>query len=129
LTRAQHLDALIAAWRARTFAYGTDDCCQFIADAVFRFTGVDHRASFPTYANMEEAEALIDLHGGLTELIASAFGPPIHPSRAMPGNPVVYMNERGAEVAGICLGAKVVTPSHTGLLATSMSSAIAAWAM
>jgi hypothetical protein len=129
LTRAQHLDALIAAWRTRSFTYGTADCCQFVADAVFRFTGIDHRSSFPTYENMEEADALIDQFGGLTELISSAFGPQIHPSRAMPGNPVVYVNERGAEIAGICVGAKVVTPSSTGLLASSMSSSIAAWAL
>lgn len=127
MAQATDLNAVIDAWRTREFVYGSADCCQFVGECVLALTGVDHREAFPAYSSESEAAALIAAYGGMTQLVASAFGDPVHPSRAHIGDPVVF-EYGGREVSGICIGVNVVAPSEAGgLIFAPMAQAVAAW--
>jgi len=119
--------AVIDAWRARPLVYGSGDCCQFVAEMIVALRGEDLRHLFPAYSSQAEAEDIIAAHGGLVGLVSHALGEPSHPSRAIAGDAVVYQEEDGREVAGVCIGARIAAPGPAGLVFPSMSRAIASW--
>ena len=61
----QRLDRYVAGLCDVPFAWGSADCCQFIAGAIHAVTGDDLRALFPAYADETEANVLLDQFGGL----------------------------------------------------------------
>ena len=54
----QRLDRYVAGLCDVPFAWGSADCCQFIAGAIHAVTGEDLRALFPAYADETDAQAL-----------------------------------------------------------------------
>lgn len=55
--------------------YGKLDCCLLAARVVHAITGVDHSRAFD-YVDKAGAQAIIDAHGGLTELFTATLGDP-----------------------------------------------------
>ena len=71
----RELHKFLEARRDAPFAWGTNDCCLFPADAILSFTGTDIAADFRgKYATEAEAFALIrSVTGGTTVADAAAW--------------------------------------------------------
>lgn len=119
------LDAFIEARRERSFAWGTQDCCMFAADAVREITGLDPAAEFRgRYDSALGAIRLLWDRGGVEGVVvaaAKAHGfAEISPAFARRGD--LVLGDFGHDVAaGICLGAHVAFPGPNGLTPVPLS--------
>jgi len=136
-TRELH-DFLLA--RAQTpFAWGTNDCCLFPADAIHAFTSVDLAAPFRgKYTSEATALALFNTSTAGTTVGDAAAGcaqqhglvERQHPLMAQRGDLVVMQNG-GTLVAGIVHlnGRHLVTMAATGLVRLPISKVSRSWAI
>ena len=147
LTRTPHWaehefhDFLLA--RAKTpFAWGTNDCCLFPADAIQAFTGVDLAADFRgKYSTEAEALALIKtVTGGATAEDAAVYCAAKHglvewvrdgkpaPLFAQRGD-LVVLDDGGNLIAGVVhlKGSVAVTVGAEGLKLLSIRAIKRAW--
>jgi hypothetical protein len=92
LKRTQHwatreLHDFLLARASQPFAWGTNDCCMFAADAVCSFTGVDLGADFRgKYSDAASARAAIKaIAGGRTVEDAVAWSAKNHSLDELPG--------------------------------------------
>lgn len=108
------------------FAWGTNDCCTFAADAVSAMAGRDLRKDFPAYDGALGAARAIEEGGGLQRLAEQLLGASESPKMAGVGDVVLVLNA-GREVLGICNGTSVAAPGERGMVMLGMDSAIAAW--
>lgn len=130
----ERLAEVAAAAREAPFAWGTNDCVMFAADVALAITGRDPGAPWRgRYASEEEAQPLIEAHGGLDGLAAFAMemigAPEILPVFAQRGDWALV--DLGNEVAcGVVLdGDRVGVPGMDGLRHTRLSRALRAWAI
>jgi hypothetical protein len=135
-TREFH-DFLLA--RAKEpFAWGTNDCCLFPADAIQAFTGVDLAAEFRgKYSDEASAfEAIASVAGGKTAEDAAAWCAAkaqlvewAHPKMAQRGDLCVVDRGDGTLIAAIVHlnGRDVVTVSESGLVRLPLSALKRAW--
>lgn len=144
LTRTPHwatreLHEFLLARATAPFAWGTNDCCLFPADAIQAFTGVDIAADFRgKYTDKASAFALIQtVTGGSTVADAAAYcahqhglAERAHPLMAQRGDLVVVPNG-GNLIAGIVHlnGRHVVSVGDAGLLRISITDVQRAWAV
>lgn len=90
------------AWGERPFAYGTADCCQFVAHVAKYLTGKDYAAGF-NYSTWAESERLLAASGGLCGLLSGVLGDPVPKARLIPGDVALW--RRGSlEAATVYLG-------------------------
>ena len=131
LTRTEHwatreLQQFLLARAKTPFAWGSNDCCLFPADAIEAFTGIDIADDFRNkYATEADAWALIKtVTGGATVADAAAWCANKHglvewpqPLFAQRGDLVVIENA-GNLIAGIVhlTGRHVVTMAETGIV-------------
>jgi hypothetical protein len=120
----QRLNSYVEGLRSVPFAWGTADCCQFIAGAVLAITDEDHRALFGAYDSEEGAQTILDQFGGLEELLTHALGVPIHVSQMGRGD-VCITDHDGA--ARVCLGTHLVSFGSDGLNFVKRNRAGIAW--
>lgn len=124
---------------AQPFAWGSNDCCTFPADAIQAFTGVDLAAPFRGKYTDEAAAfaAIRSIAGGRTVADAAAWCAQqqgltehLHPLMAKRGDLVVMQNE-GSLIAGIVHlnGRHLVTVSATGLVRLPITAVRRAWAI
>lgn len=72
LTRIERLSGYLSQAGHRPFAWGSWDCCVFVAEWVGREHGVDALGDLRgAYGSQEEAEAIIAARGGLEALLDS----------------------------------------------------------
>jgi hypothetical protein len=144
LTRTPHwatreLHQFLLARAQQPFAWGTNDCCLFPADAIQAFTSVDLAAAFRSkYTSEATALALIhSVTGGTTVADAAAWCAQQHglteyrhPLMAKRGDLVVMQNG-AALVAGIVHlnGRHLVTIAATGLVRLPISAVQRAWSV
>jgi len=125
-TWRDRLDALLLERMKAPFAWGTNDCCIFAADAALAVTGidfaVDERGSYATAAS---AAARISVLGSLSE-IADRAGVRIAPALAGVGD-IGLILVNGRETLGVCAGHCWLSPSELGLVGTDIGAAITAW--
>jgi len=126
--------------RAKTpFAWGSNDCCLFPADAILAFTGVDLATDFRgKYHDEASAFALIkSITGGTTAADAAAYCATkhglverAHPLTAQRGDLVVIGNGTSL-IAGIVHlnGRHVISVGESGLLRLSILNVKRAWAV
>jgi hypothetical protein len=126
--------------RARVpFAWGTNDCCLFPADAIDSFTGVDLAADFRgKYTDQASALAAIkSVANGETVGDAAAYCADKHglkewpfPLQAKRGD-LVVIDQPGGLIAGVVHlnGRHVITVSETGLVRLPITAAKRAWAV
>jgi hypothetical protein len=120
------LDSFIAERMQKPFAWGSNDCCIFAADAVLAMTGVNHATGLRgSYDGALQAARVVSELGGLSA-IASRAGPECHPLCAGPGDVGLVTNE-GRELLAVCDGAHWLAPTSEGLAAMPFESARAAW--
>lgn len=112
--KAAALLRVAARWRARPFAYGVADCCQFAREVVLEVTGVDHGREW-TYGSEEEAQRIIDAHDGLEGLVSRYLGPPCNADELEIGDPCL-IRAPGFEMLGVRSGRGAYAPSSRGLV-------------
>ena len=108
------------------FAWGSNDCCTFTADAVKAITGKDLRGAFPTYEGEMRALRAIAAGGGLQQLASNLLGDPVNPKMAAVGDVVLVLNAE-REMLAICNGTSAIAPGKYGMVLVSMEAALAAW--
>lgn len=124
------LAAFVESRLATPFAWGSNDCVTFVADAAQAISGDDPlgalRGQWTTDA---EAEAVLSTMGGLQAAVTATLGAPLEaPSFAQRGDALlVRMPGTGAEIMALCLGSRWACPGDEGLTRGPMSYAVAAW--
>jgi hypothetical protein len=142
LQRTEHwatreLDAFLSKRMKEPFAWGTNDCCLFPADAIKSFTGVDLADDFRgKYDDQISAMKLVkEVTGGSTVGDAAAYCANKHglaelqyPRMAQRGDLVTLMNA-GTEIAGIVglRGAFILAVGENGLVQFSIEQVKRAW--
>jgi hypothetical protein len=119
-------DAFVRARWAVPFAWGSNDCALFAADAVQALTGEVVCAELRGHRNAKQALRRLSVHGGLHGLATLALGPSIAPVFARVGD-VVLVPSGKREALAVCNGGTALQPSPRGLLSVSMRNARAAW--
>lgn len=122
------LAEVIEAASAKTFAWGSHDCCQFAASAVAAITSRDPRELFQLYGSEREALVVIARCGGMEQLIRQALGEPKHPAFAQRGDIVLCDFGQGPQ-PGVCIGVWSVAPGAQGLEKRMTDSALLAWSV
>ena len=136
-TREFHSFLLESA--TKSFAWGTNDCCMFPANAIKAFTGIDIAEDFRgKYTDQDSAFALIKtITGGTTVADAAAYCATKHglfeyehPLMAKRGDLVVVANGDNL-IAGIVHlnGRHVVTVSEAGLVRLPITSIRRSWSI
>lgn len=118
----------IEAWRGRAFAWGTADCCAFVADVTTAISGESRRELFPAYETEAEALALLAEHEGMVGLLTRAFGQPKAVAFAQRGDVVAIDCGHGL-AACICVGAASCAIGPAGMVFVPTSNAVAAWSI
>lgn len=111
--------------RGTPFAWVTNDCCSFAADAIERMT--DQRPELPAYASMQEAAELLHIKP-LLDRVDAVMGPMIATSFAQRGD-LAMIHVQGRDSLGIMLGEYIAVPGDTGLLTVPRQLIIAAWSV
>jgi hypothetical protein len=112
------------ARRERPFAWGTNDCASFAADAVEAMTG--ERLQIPQAATPEAYARLLRDQGPLQAMVEALLGEPIPASFAQRGDVVLLVLD-DRDTLGICVGADIAGPGADGVVLVPMSHAVAAW--
>lgn len=116
-------EAFIESRRHEPFAWGSNDCALFAADAVLALTGVDYASGLRGYRTQLGAQKRIAKHGGLDKLIPL---PEVDLCLAKRGDPIMFETALG-DTLGVCIGDKFAAVGHDGLLFFPMSQAERAW--
>lgn len=108
--------------RAPVFAYGSHDCCTFVARCVDAMTGSDLLADLQTrYTDKTSALRFIAEAGGFTEAVSSFLGQPEHgwPRRG----DVVLVDTQDGPGVGVCIGPDVAV-AHDGVALQPVTSGL-----
>lgn len=81
----QRMQALFTDWHARSFAWGTVDCCQLAADAVQRLHGITPPA-VGAYSTLHGALRVVQTAGGYRGLLQAAGLVPVPVQTARRGD-------------------------------------------
>lgn len=123
----ERLDALIAERRDAPFAWGTNDCCLFAADAVLACSGVDVAAELRgAYHTAAEAADLLEERGGVERLAEATLGDEVLPQQAQPGD-IGLVFTGGRHSLAVCGGAHWHAPGAERLETLPREAATRAW--
>jgi hypothetical protein len=136
----QEFHDFLMARRDIPFAWGTNDCATFCADAIEAITGTDIAAEFRgRYENeLGALKAIKAVAGGSTLADAAVFCAQKHglveyqfPLLAKRGDLVLVKNGDGREIAAIVSldGRYVVSPGDNGLVRFSILDVTRAWGL
>jgi hypothetical protein len=112
--------------RNEPFAWGSNDCCLFAADAVIAITGEDPAKDLRGYSTALQAARIVKAHGGMAQMATTLLGPQISPLMANVGD-VVLVDIEGRDALGVCNGTSVIGPGPDGMTSCGMGFAKAAW--
>jgi hypothetical protein len=128
---AEALDTFLTDMRHRRFAWCTNDCCTFAANAVLAMTGADPMSTLRTrYATQQGAARLVARAGGLHPLVCQYLGAPMqHTLTARRGDVVqIALDDAdGPAALGICTGTHIAAPGPAGMVWLPITAATAAW--
>jgi hypothetical protein len=134
----ERLAAFIEQRRKMPFAWGSNDCALFAADAVCAITGVDLGEPFRGRYDDEASLRLHGLHGANAHLAAGDVSRAIRdmatawldgeisPKLAQRGD-VVLVEHGGGESLAVCDGALSAAPGRRGLVFLPRSTWLSAW--
>lgn len=128
------LDSFLRESLSKRFAYGSSDCCLFVADAVLSMTGEDIAAEFRSrYHSRKEALDLALSYSGkrsvraLIEKGLSGF-PSIPSLCAQRGDILLVKRSRDVSLGILALdGKSILAIAQSGLLRLPLSLSIRAW--
>ena len=107
----------IAEWKHRPFAWGTADCCQFMAVCVEAMTGTDPMAEYRgQYEDEASGKAVLKAKGGgsLYNALRRKFGQPIPVPMAKRGDLALAKTNVGPTTF-VVLGEEMTGPGDDGL--------------
>jgi hypothetical protein len=122
------LAAELERTRSLSFAWGSNDCCQFVGRVAMAITGANPLDLFPVYSSEDEARLVIESEGGFAAMLTKAFGEPKHVSRAHKGDAVLCDFGKGPQPA-ICDGIFSFAPGDLCLPYRRTADALAAWSI
>jgi hypothetical protein len=121
---------------SKSFAYGTNDCCLWVADAVLELTGTDIAVAFRgRYSSRSEAASIVKDFAGrfslsaLMERVGAQYGlAPVSAKFAQRGDIVLVRRSRGNSLGLLALdGRTVLAAARTGFLRLPLTRAEMAW--
>lgn len=121
-----HLQAFIQARWSQPFAWGQQDCCLFVCDAIHAITGRDPAADLRGYTTEREALRILREHGGVRGLADARAGEPVPVLAAQVGD-VGLLPLDGRDTLALCAGAHWLAPGANGLAALPLEAASHAW--
>ncbi len=108
------------------FVWGKNDCCLWVADVVLAITSRDFAVNLRgKYSTEKEATLLYDGYT-LKHLIGSILGASVSVNFAQRGD-VVMCKFKAGETLGICIGAKAVFKTETGIIQVPILRCDFAW--
>ena len=130
---AAFLDTFIHARSKTPFAYASNDCCLFAADAIKEITGTDIAASFRgTYTDEASANAVIAANGGtvatLVANLATQFSmASVPPLTAQSGDLVALNGGAGIALGIVGCDGSVYGVGTDGLQRVALTTVVQAW--
>lgn len=124
---APRLSALVVARLEQPFAWGSNDCVAFVADALQAMHGRDLMAEFRTQrGNARQAARQLRAGGGMDAGLQRAGLVRVPTAMAAVGD-VVWLRQGRRPVLALCNGADALSPGRQGLISTPLWQAVAAW--
>jgi hypothetical protein len=120
------LEAFIRERSSVPFAWGSNDCASFAADAVRALTGDRLLPALRGYTSVREALGALRHAGGLSGIATMALGGPLSPRVANVGD-VVLVRIGKRDALGVCNGGTVLGPGVSGVVAVPMAQALRCW--
>jgi len=111
----QTLTEAVERFRGVPFAWGSADCCLFVADVLRDVHGTDYAARWRgKYSNRYGAMRMIELAGGsLERLVSGVFGDPVPVAKGRRGCPVIA--DIPEPTLGVCIGRHAAFLAESGL--------------
>lgn len=127
----ERLAAFVEERRNVPFAWGTQDCLMFAADAVLMLRGVDVMAQYRgAYATEAEGDSLLERDGGMEAILAAAAQAAglaeRAPKLARRGD-LVLVRHGNLLMAGIVTGTAVAVTGSDGLAFVPTRMIVRAW--
>jgi len=132
----EQLAALVESRLHTPFAWGTNDCAVFAADAVLAITGTDLAADWRgQYASEQAARSMRSASGHLAsgDIVAALYdmahrllGPAVPPLMARRGDVVLVEHDVGHSLA-VCVGSVAAAPGRRGVVMVERDAWRYAW--
>lgn len=120
------METFVRERREDPFAWGSNDCALFAADAVQAITGEFLCPELRGHRDVREGLRALARLGGVRAIATRALGEPGSPLMARIGD-VVVIQAGKREALAICNGGSALAVGPDGIVAVSMSQALAAW--
>lgn len=122
------LSDLVLARLSLPFAWGTNDCAIFAADAVLAMRGDDPLADLRGQWNdTASAARVIAAQGGLAAAMDARGFVGVGAMFAQRGDIVLHKTQDGHHGLGVCVGDCIMAPAELGLVRKPVSEGIEAW--
>lgn len=124
---AEKLAQFTTSRRLMPYAWGTNDCVTFAADAVQAVTGTDPIPELRgAWDDESGAMAVLEAQGGLVAAMDARF-PRREVNFAQRGDLVLIKDANGQPSLGVCVGRDAVAPGVDEMLLTPIGKARIAW--
>lgn len=124
---AERLAEFTAGRRRQPYAWGTNDCVTFAADAVQAVTGTDPMSDLRGSWDSESAAlAVLEAQGGLIAAMDARF-PRKAKEFAQRGDLVLVKDANGQPSLAVCVGKDAASPGEDEMLLTPMGKVRMAW--
>lgn len=124
------LSAYLQARRLMPFAWGSNDCMLFAADAVLAMTDTDPAARWRGYKTREEAEEIMHLAGGPDALLTEALGVAgVRPVLLAGRGDIVTMKLDGGVTVGVVddTGERIASVGEQGIMRLPLQRGWRVW--
>lgn len=122
-----NLDSLVYSRLHCPFAWGSNDCALFAADALKAITGFDISVGLREHRTALQATRTLRRHGGLRSIFTASLGDPIDAPDALQGD-MLLIDLQGRDAMAVCISeSEAVAPGPIGLVVGPTRSAQCAW--
>lgn len=126
----QRLAVFLASKERAPFAWGKNDCCQFVSAWLCELTGDNLSEPFGGYTSALGAARVLKANGGILALADAAFaarGWPVVPVALARRGDVVAGKTDGGLMLGVCSGADSAFAGKTGIILHPTLASVRAW--
>lgn len=119
----------IDSHKDRSFIWGDNDCCLFVARVVDAMSDTNHEMTLrDKYQDEQTALEYISLSGGIADAVDTFIGSHKSEGRPMRGDVVLFNGENG-ETLGICVGRYIAAMGKDGVVFADRPSMICYWSI
>ena len=123
----ERLVAFVESRETTPYAWGSNDCATFLADAVIEVRGTDLLEGLRgSWSNQAEAQAVLDAQGGLIAFLDSKL-PRRHVNYTQRGDVCLIRDSVGNPSLAICTGSVCAAPGPEGVERESMNKVLMVW--